>query len=139
MAETCVRGPCKWIVKRTQNLILLFGGQGREFGNTGKHLTHSGEQFRQAFPVGLLFFNGEGGQATINEIDNAGLTCSGGIVGGDDPRSDRLDLLGFFLTEEVELGRRSGLRGKVRMASGSKEGRPMRGDPDSRKSSGPLG
>jgi len=86
-----------------------------------------------------LIVHAKRGQAAVDEENNAGFTRPWSIVARNDAGTDGFNLLGFLGGEEFELRRRSRLRGMVRVGSSGKETRPVRGNPDGGKSSGPLG
>src|ERR1700738_2749047 len=81
----------RFIVEGMQHLILLLGRGGGEFLDVGKEFADADLQTGQAFAVGFLVVDGEGGKGAVDKIDDAGFASAGSFVGGNDARGDRVD------------------------------------------------
>src|SRR5260221_8485641 len=73
----------RFIVESMQHLILLLGTGGGELFDVGKEFADAGLPTRQAFAVGFLVGDGEGGEGAGDKIDDAGFAGTGRFVGGD--------------------------------------------------------
>src|SRR6266404_226506 len=94
------------IVESMQHLILLLGSGGGEFFYVGKELADAELQTGQAFAVGFLVVDGEGGESAVDEVEDAGFAGTRCFVGGNDACGDGVDFNGLLGREELEFRRR---------------------------------
>src|SRR5882762_4819132 len=125
----CPPGRIGLFVEGMQNRVLLFSRQAREFGDAREHLAHSGLQFRQTLAVRLLVVDVKGGQATIDEINDAGFGCPGSVVCRNNAGGDGPDLNRLLRSEKFKFWRRCSLPSVVRVRCSRQNWGPIRRNP----------
>src|SRR5260221_6752753 len=101
----------RFIVESMQHLILLLGTGGGELFDVGNEFADAELQTGQAFAVGFLVVDGEGGEGAVDKIDDAGFAGTGSFVGGNNARADGVDFNGLLGGEELGFRPRGGFRG----------------------------